>query len=828
MVSLRPATTMMTSHACISCEDLRRPLSMAIHPIAWAFLLASSLLIVGSLWHGPAAMAQSGDDALGLDAQAAIPGQAQGAWAPIRVTISPAVPVEGTLEVRQEGPNGATTNRVAVEVAAGVTKQWILLVPPGEGRPTVTLTSGDLRATHAVPAFGVSSALVGVMGDAEFADRVGAVTDSITGQVWTTVDIDTNLLDVGPLALETIGTLTAPADAIAALDDTQRTALAAAVNHQGLHLVVTEVAADPQVGRAPGTVDAAGIDAVPSAWPLTTSAEGVDVGPTTDAAAASVTSGRGRVTWITDHVAADDLASPRMWGDVWTGTQLSTAQAWSRAAVLDVWSLQQSGVRLPSSWAMTAFAGGYLVLVGIVGLVVVRRLRRRELAWIVLPAMSLVLAAVAFAASSGNQSSPGRSLARATWIDGQGTEDLVVLLAPELATNVNLPGTGWAVEGLTWDNPTIAVASSEGVALTTDGGAFGLGMTMATRPTATPAPLTVEAVVTEIGLRAEITNTSDIDLTDVRLSRSELGQVDLGTLTAGATTVVELDGDGATVDDMETTTATTSWSPIDTGNQEFNAGFDQPDIAVEPGFGGRPMEDGGTDSFAAASNKTVASQPGLVWVQGLTARPIVTTPASPGAADPDVVVVGVTPTVDPAAITGSSRLLWQSTTGNVHEIDPTSSMLFGGGTTWVSTALPTAPAPGQLRIDVPRTDADDGCVEYDVFDDQFTQSRVEELCDGEVLACPDDADSCELWDQGAVICTDDVCENWELRFEGTMAVEVFDRGQEQFRPWDDAFEAAVDADPDLVVTPLGQVVVAITGNGEFPLSQVDIGTGAGK
>lgn len=838
MIPMRPGPVVGMPHEIICAGrpmEQRQPPSTRIrHALGIAVALA--VMAVVAMVAAPVSRAQADAEALGLQAEAAIPGQAQAAWAPITVTISPAVPVEGTLELRNEGPNGTTTTRIAVEVTAGTTKQWTLLVPPGEGRPGVQLTSGDTVANATVAAFGASTALTGVLGDPEFADRVGAVTDRISGEVWTTVDIDAALLDLGPLALETIGTLTASQDAITALDDDQRNAVATAVNTQGLHLVVTEVTTDPQIGRPPGAADAAdaaGIDVLPSAWSLAISDDQVTVGPATDAPAASITSGLGRVTWLTDGVSEQALASPRMWGELWTGTQLSTTFAWSRGAPIDPWALQQSGVRLPSSWAMMAFAGGYLLLIGLVALFVVRRLKRRELAWVVLPAMSLVLAAVAFAASSGNQASPGRSLAQATWIDGQGTQDMALLLPPELVSDVHLPGTGWVVESMTWDNPTVTVVSADGVALTTDSRqeSFGVGVSMATRPNTSPAPVTIEAVVTEAGLRAEVSNTGDIGLTNVRLSGAGLDQVDVGSLPTGTTRVIELGPDGAVIDGESAPTTRAPWTPMP---DSFGTAFGEDDfraaeIRMEAGpgveFGGGGFE--GAANFAAASSRVVATQPAFVWVRALATDPIVDTPAGPGGADPDVVVVGVTPTVDPAASTSGARSVWQPTTGNVHELDNHGQMLFGDGTTWMSTAMPAAPAPGQLRIDVPRTESDDGCVDYDVFDDQVGQSRVEQLCDGEVLECPDDADSCELWDQGAYICTGDVCENWELRFDGNMAVEVWDRDQAAFRPWDDDFEAAVDGDPDLVMTPLGQVVVAINGNGEFQLARVDIGTGDG-
>ncbi len=795
--------------------------AVALVALALATLVPAALL-------APVAHAQADGDALGLAAEAAIPEQAQAAWAPITVTVSPAVPVQGTLEVTVEGRNGATTIQREVEVAAGATKAWTMLVPPSESGATVRLQSGDTTASTRVPGFGVTTALVGVLDDPAFTDRVGAVTDAITGEVWTTVDITTDLLDLGPLAVETLGTLTAPADVLATMDDDQRDALTTAVNIQGLHLIVTDVTADPDIGRPPGTVASDGIDVLPSGWPLALEVDDVTTGSTDGAAAATTTSGRGRITWLTPMVGDDALSSPRMWGNLWSGTPVSSAAVWSRGLALDPWALQQSGVRLPSSWAMAAFAGGYLVVIGLIALVGIRRLRRRELAWLVLPVVALVLATVAFAASNRNQASPGRSLAQATWIDGVGTEQLVVLLPPELDGTVGLPGQGWTVENLGWDNPTVAVASADGVELGSSDQqrSFGAGVSLSVRSAPTPPPLDIEAVVTQAGLRAEITNTAATDLDHTRVSFGPLGHVDTGTLTAGTTVVVEMDDDGARVDGADTPTTASRWNPL-----PDLTGFGG-EVVFEDQAGAEPMVPADialeSGTFAGVTSQQVAATPGMVWIQALASSPIVATPAGPGSADPDVIMVGVTPTVDPAAAVSGITTLWQPTKGAAHELDERSRMVFGAGTTWMSTAMPAPPAPGQVRIVVPKTQADDGCVTYDVFDNDFAQSRVEDLCDGEPLECPEDATTCEVWDQGASFCFDDrPCENWELRFDGDMAVQVWDRDAEEFRPWDDQFATAVDEDPSLVVTPLGEVVVAISGNGDFPLSRIDIGTGGG-
>jgi hypothetical protein len=58
-------------------------------------------------------------------------GTSEFGWAPIEVTLSPRVPVAGTLEVRSDGSLGSSQHQEPIEVAAGATKVVHLLAPPG-------------------------------------------------------------------------------------------------------------------------------------------------------------------------------------------------------------------------------------------------------------------------------------------------------------------------------------------------------------------------------------------------------------------------------------------------------------------------------------------------------------------------------------------------------------------------------------------------------------------------------------------------------------------------------------------------------------------------
>lgn len=772
----------------------------ARHRHRWSALAAVVLVALAVVLPTPRAAAQDQDASeFGLSAERGLGDVVvPGAWSPVVVTISPTVPLSGRLAVATEADAGQTIGRRAVEVAAGATEQVWFLVPPGASGVDVSLAADDRLAHTSLPSGGGGAALIGVLEDPAFVDQVGAVTDPLTGEVWTTVVVDDEVLDLGPLALEGLGTLVAEARVLEALAEDQRATVAAAVAQQGLHLVVTDVASDPGVGGAPAIVAGPGaLDPGPRARGVVVSGDdvlGADDGP---ANGATVSSGRGRVTWLAAGVGDDALRSPRMWGQLWTGSPVASRGPGERMPPVNAWTLQQRGLRLPSSWGMTGFVGLYLIAAAVVARVGLARLRRRELAWVVLGGMALVLAGGAFLASAGNDVVGGRSIAGGTWIDGVGVEQVVV--AGDLSGgDITLPGSGWQVQSLTWPG-TGAEPTPTGVRLSSSG-VDDIGqasVAAASRVTDVPAPVAVEAVRLADGVRVEVVNTGSVPLDALRVSAGDLvaAEAEGRSLAPGATLVVDV---------QEPTGG--RWVPEDL-------------VAGLPDW----ENDREGASLAGSTNDLVEDASALVWVRAV-AQDLFPRPDGIGQSDPQVVAVGVTPTLgDAAAPAPLARLVWRS---------PGQDGFDGGGgdgdgETWIRMTPASARAVATLGMDLPASD-DQACDSWLVHDQENPQGESRSLCDGEQPECPPDADCFEENGGFVEICQPDGgCESWERQGQSASGYRVWDTVEGAYRAWDAEVAAEVAADPARVVTPLGDVVVEIC-CGAASLDRVDVTTGGGS
>lgn len=766
----------------------------------WSVLAVGVLVGLALGLTAPRAAAQDDDAAeFGLSVQRGLgDGAVVGAWSPVVVTIAPTVPLSGELALLTENEGGRTVTRAAVEVAAGATEQAWFLLPPGDANVQVSLRADDRMARDTLPSVGSGSAPVGVLADRDFPNRVGAVTDPLTGEVWTTVVVDPAMLDLGPLALEALGTLVVDERAVDALGEDRRSALATAVAHQGLHLVVTGVTADPGIGRAPAVAPggATTLEPGPGAWGLAIAGDEVRAADDGTANGATVTSGRGRVTWLAAGVGDDALQSPRMWGQVWTGTSVASRSPWDRTPPVDAWSLQQRGLRLPSSWGMAGFVGLYLVAAAVVAKVGLARLRRRELAWVVLPGMALVLAGGAFVASSGNDVVGGRAVAGSTWIDGVGVER-VVIAGDFTDGDTTLRGPGWQVESLSWPGAGVE-ATADGTRVSSSG-VDDIGqasVVSAARTTTAAAPVAVEAVRLADRVQVEVVNTGSVTLGSLRVSAGDLvaDEAEGRSLAPGETLVVDV---------------------ADPAGGEW-----LPDVLVDDLADWQDAE--ARASFAGSTNQLTEDVPALVWVRAV-ATDLVARPDGIGQIDPQVVAVGVTPTLgDPTVPAPSSSLTWGGQGQGVEEFgDP------GDGETWLRVTPASAAAVATLAVDLPVAD-DEACVEWLVYGENSPEGEPRTLCDGEQPECPDGAECFDENGQWFEICLPaGSCESWERQGEGASGYRVWDTVEGDYRTWTDEVAVEVASDPGRVVTPLGDVVVEIC-CGVASTNRVRISTGGGS
>jgi len=765
----------------------------------WSAAVVGVLVALSLVLASPRATAQEQDtSAFGLSAERALgEGAVAGAWTPVVVTIAPTVPLSGEVALAVENDGGRTVTRAAVEVAAGATEQAWFLLPPGDADVQVSLRADGRVARDSLPQQGSGSAPVGVLDDPDFPDRVGAVTDPLTGEVWTTVVVDPAMLDLGPLAVEALGTMVADARVLDRLGDDQRSALATAVAHQGLHLVVTGVTADPGIGRAPAVAPggATTLDLGPGAWGLAVTGDEVLAAEDGAANGATVTSGRGRVTWLAAGVGDDALQSPRMWGRVWTGTPVASQSPWDRTQPIDAWSLQQRGLRLPSSWGMAGFVALYLVAAAVVARVGLRRLRRRELAWVVLSGMALVLAGGAFLASSGNDVVGGRAVAGSTWVDGVGMERLVV--AGDFTDgDTTLRGPGWQVESLSWPGTGVE-RTADGTRLSSSGldDIGQASVVSASRSTAAAPPIAVEAVRLADRVQVEVVNTGAVTLESLRVSAGDLVADDAEgrSLGPGETLVVDV---------------------VDPAGGDW-----APEVLVEDVQDWQ--DDRARASFAGSTNQMVDDAAALVWVRAV-GTDLVPRPVGIGQSDPQVVAVGVTPALgDPGVPAPAATLVWREAVAGGFD---------GPGVaneTWVRVSPASAQAVASMSVNLPLS-TDDACAEWLVFGNDSPNGESRSLCDGEQPECPDGAECFDENGEWIEICRQDgTCESWERQGASATNYRVWDVVDGDYRTWTEDVAAEVAADPGRVVTPLGDVVVEIC-CGSAATNRIRVTTGGGS
>lgn len=363
-----------------------------------------------------------------MEARALLEGHARlGSWFAIAVDLANDGPaVTGELRIAG-GANARTQYGVEVELATGSRKQFVLYAqPPAFGTLAVSLVSGSTtvaKRTVAIALHDASQLVVGVL--AEQPGRIAAELDLLPSAAgllpvvvslepqdlpervegWAALDRlvwqDTDAAALSTLQLEALrrwiagggrlviaGGLAGP-DALAALPDAILPYRPTAV-----------LDADPEVlrgllGSLPG--DAAALPALAGSAGagrvLATSGDRV--------IAADLAYGSGGVTLLGFDPTVPWLAA----GDTWDAPlwrRFLPARSGGTAAFSDdsqlISALQNLPMlALPPVGGLLALLVGYIVLVGPLNYLVLRRADRREWAWLTVPALILVFATGAFA-----------------------------------------------------------------------------------------------------------------------------------------------------------------------------------------------------------------------------------------------------------------------------------------------------------------------------------------------------------------------------------------------------------------------------------------------
>lgn len=810
-------------------------------------LLLAVVAVLGTLV--PAVTAQ-GDavtrEELGLELSVGFGGVAphRASWTPVEVALEPTRVTAGTLSVTANAGGASTVESREVEVAAGARKVYRFVVPPADDLIVSFVaperTPLSLRANLAPdgPAYAV-----GLLDrdPPRGAPPVVAYGSELRG---TYARVDSAWLDRSARAFEELGTLVADVATLEALGEVARANLVAAVAN-GLELVIEVPAgATPdlvalglpwnpvtgatssavQVVRATNATPVAEtvsvLEPAPDAWPMTAG----DVLPGSDEAVvvSAVTAGRGRVA-VSGAVLGEGVLGTS--GEVWQhllqpSVSLSDGLGDSgRELFVAQQAVRDPSLSVPNIPGLTLFLIAFVLLVGPVNGFVLGRLQRRELAWVTVPAITVVFAAVAFVGATRTAPATGLAGTATWWVDGVGSQlQATVVRAPNPgAHEVRLAGEGWDVRNGSFGRPATVDRSGGDVAIRFQLEALELGTLLATRPTDASAPLTVVPEVTADGITATITNTSDVTVSDVWV-RVATARRRVGQLAPGASETLTVTG------------STDSLPVVNAWMDQFEGMRDEQGVAEAP----RALEEFLRWNVLDAS-------PGTVWVTGtiasaagLAALPLAdgTTPTDIGG----VVAVGAALRGDAAAATpfGVQRtLVAQSRFGSLYRPSPTA--VEGQGEVVLRYRLPRVSSVGEIVASLDRgmLQNDGGgfrgpegpleCFTRPVLNPTTDTEVQQEVCieagvpeqDGD---CPPDATSCFISRFRIEVCTGDpnrgmTCSESFIDDPGQAGgggLEVFDRIAGVWVPTALAFpDGTGDAGP--YVSPLGEVHLRMSG-----------------
>ncbi|MGH9034869.1 MAG: hypothetical protein ACRD0O_03830, partial [Acidimicrobiia bacterium] len=349
----------------------------------------AGILLSGALGAGP--LATPALAATRLDVSAGhggfhVPGRA----VPVRVTVRAERLVHGDLAVLVPGRKEPVST-LGVEVAGGSVKRFLLVVPGGVAADTGSLNV-ELRQNGQT--VGTGKADLRPADDAELVGLAPGLSDGrpLPGTAPLAVDagvarfaaVDAALL-TAPAALESLSTIGLAAGELAALAPSARTELLRWVGAGG-HLLLDDAAGTP-------------VDGLPAEW---------QPGPSGRAVA-----GQGEVRLV-----AGSMAGGR-WANLVEPTTTSRPDGqdnfgFSGDGVANSLG-RDAGLRLPRLAILLGFLAVYIIVVGPLTAIVLRRRRRPELAWVAVPTLALLFTGVAWA--GGNQLRPGSGLAHATLLD---------------------------------------------------------------------------------------------------------------------------------------------------------------------------------------------------------------------------------------------------------------------------------------------------------------------------------------------------------------------------------------------------------------------------
>ncbi|MTV24714.1 hypothetical protein FTX61_04665 [Nitriliruptoraceae bacterium ZYF776] len=757
-------------------------------------------------------------------------------WALVEVTSQPQVPIQGTLELRASGPLGSSVTAVDLEVAAGATKVAHVLLPPSQELQASFRSSDGQQVPVTVPMSASGDVLVGGLGEAPaLPDPLSSLA---TDRAVRAVAIDPAVLRLGPRALESLDALWLDAAELDALDVEERDHLAVAAA-QGLDLVVAAPPGTAALGLPweplAGPADTDGLVASDAAWSVEATEVGGDGG---QVVAAAVGAGRGRVVAVA--VAPDDTeVAPELLATLLQPREdVGHAIAGVDSGTVNV-GLFGRGANLPGVTGTALFVLLFLLAVGPLHVLLLRRLGRRELGWVTVPVITVVFTAAAIGSAATRAPSTTPTVRAAWWLDGVGQElDAVALQAASRETlSVTLPGRRDAIAFEPWGSTTAATqVGPDATRISVPMQSLQSGTVVAWGTPTVDAPLELAATFDDGSLTVEVTNTSTSALTGLTVEVGTLTRPLGEDLPAGAATTV-------TFDELDPLPR----SPL--AQRAFgNVGVDFP--------GGPPGAGPGDASSALELLRggVLDESPGTVWVTGTTTDDLGAAPVDAPGTPVDLgtaFAVGATP-----VSSGGEVLPHQVRRGLLTDPDTggwrvAPSAVEGAGDVGVRFRLPdpsvagelvsSLTAGGPLRGGDPWGNGGDpfaaGCFEVTVTTPDGETLPPEEVCGGPEIPCPPEANSCEGTDDGvnstATVTLPDGSRQVAVRIPEAELPEGDLGGGELWnvrtQRWVPAAEALADdrGDYDDLVNPFGEVLLRIRGGGFLEIAQRGLGVRPG-
>lgn len=572
-------------------------------------------------------------EALGLDVTVGYAGQGgSGGWVPVAVSLAPERAVVASVEVTARTLGGEQTRQRAIELRAGAQATYRFVLPEGPVRVVVIGDDGTETNAEIPPPESVDAPIVvGLLGEV---GQPPPLAHPVLSTSATSAAVDPAWLAFGTPALDPLSGVIVTTATLAELDPIARRALAAGVAN-GLDLAV--VATTPGAVALDGIADDVAVTVADAPDPQSVGTVEVDgpawrtavadvVADSDDRGTAAVTvpAGRGRIHVTAVQPGQGGVADTgRLWslltlGRVQTLDEESFDATPNASAAVMADALSDGADRAADLPWLALFLVVYIVVVGPLTAVLLARARRRELAWVAVPAVALVFTLAAFVGVAGVRPQQQHDATVQWWLDGTGEQVAVsAVQSPSAGTaDVTLPGHGWQIETVADgpDGATIRTAGADTVAGLSSR-SLSIAGVVAHRPLAEAPPLQVDASVVDGTVAVDVTNTGPDRLIDVEVSVG-MARRPIGTLKPGASAQR---GFGP-----ETLPATPLWSSTTQ----------------------RP--DGTVPITAVLSGGVMAPEPGIAWAVGTVAQntAVASDRASSGRLDAtSTMVVGTRPRI---------------------------------------------------------------------------------------------------------------------------------------------------------------------------------------